>query len=60
MNAIKYCHICHKRLDDSADPVRTRDCGGDCLLCMAKYGLDPDCIDAMREIEGEDLWPKEE
>ncbi len=30
----------------------TRDCGGDCLRCMAAAG-DPDCQRAMHELTGE-------
>lgn len=44
------CGICGRTLDDPADET-TRDCGGDCLQCMAVYGQDPDCIEAMKKIE---------
>jgi hypothetical protein len=44
------CLICKRELDQPGDPS-TRDCGGDCLRCMAVYGNDPDCIAAMRKLE---------
>ena len=37
------CNICGRTLNMSFD---TRDCGGDCLRCMATIGTDPDCIQA--------------
>ena len=37
------CQYCKRLLDDPKDPT-TRDCGGDCLRCMAQIGEDPDCI----------------
>lgn len=43
------CTICKRKLNTS-DPT-TKDCGGDCLRCMAVYGLDPDCIEEMRRID---------
>ena len=42
------CLICGCELDDPSD-LTTRDCGGDCLACMAEAG-DPDSIAAMEEI----------
>lgn len=35
------CQICKRQLDQPTDPT-SRDCGGDCALCMASAG-DPDC-----------------
>jgi hypothetical protein len=43
------CQLCKRVLDDPADAT-TRNCGGDCLKCMAEIGEDPDCIRALREI----------
>jgi hypothetical protein len=43
------CHICKRELDDPNDPT-TRNCGGDCLRCMAEIAEDPDCILGMRRI----------
>lgn len=40
------CLICHRELNTD-DPL-SRDCGGDCLECMADVGGDEDCI---REVE---------
>jgi len=39
------CNICSRVLNVADDPT-TKDCGGDCLRCMAEAG-DPDCIKAM-------------
>jgi len=39
------CGICKRILDEFGDPS-TRNCGGDCLRCMAKCG-DPDCVASM-------------
>lgn len=37
------CNICKRPMDDPN--VRgSRDCGGDCLRCMALFAEDPDCI----------------
>lgn len=44
------CQICSRLLNDQADPVRSMDCGGDCLKCMADCG-DPDCIAEMAKLE---------
>ena len=41
------CSIC-KGLLNTTDPL-TRDCGVDCLLCMAEAG-DPDCMAAVVEV----------
>jgi hypothetical protein len=41
------CKICGRELDNPDDPT-TKDCGGDCLKCMAEIGKDPDCIAAMK------------
>lgn len=48
MTNIKLCGLCKSLLDNPTDPVRSRDCGGDCLLCMADCG-DPDAIRSLRE-----------
>ncbi len=45
----KNCGVCGKPLDQPDDD-RTRNCGGDCVACMAAAG-DPDCIKAMQEID---------
>lgn len=45
------CHICDRLLDQADDPT-TKDCGGDCLRCMAEIG-DPDCLAALKEIESQ-------
>lgn len=37
------CQICKRRLDNPADPIRSKDCGGDCCECMAILAYDPDC-----------------
>ncbi len=37
------CSICKCVLDTEEDPVGSRDCGGDCLRCMAEAG-DPGCL----------------
>lgn len=42
------CNICKVELDQSNKP-ETRDCGGDCLKCMAECG-DPDCIKEMKRL----------
>lgn len=43
------CKICKRKLNNPSDPT-TRDCGGDCLRCMAECG-DPDCIKEMNRIK---------
>ena len=48
---IKNCQICLKRLDTD-NPLR-EDCGGDCLECMADIVEDPDCIEKVKKIRGE-------
>lgn len=45
------CRICGRPLDDPADPVRSQDCGGDCLKCMATVGKDPECIARLADSE---------
>ena len=42
------CLICGRKLDDPDEPINSRDCGGDCLQCMADCG-DPDCLQALVE-----------
>lgn len=48
---MKECLTCHRILDDPDDET-TRNCGGECLRCMAAAG-DPDCIKSLRKIENE-------
>ena len=43
------CNICKKKLDQPGDPT-TKNCGGDCLYCMATIGGDPDCIRKLAEL----------
>lgn len=43
-----HCKTCKRLLDEPGAPA-SKDCGGDCLACMASFG-DTDCIDAMREL----------
>jgi hypothetical protein len=47
-----HCQICQRLLDDPIDPVRSMDCGGDCLKCLADCG-DTDCIAEMAKIDPE-------
>lgn len=42
--AMSFCGICKQPLNTGS--VASRDCGGDCLKCMAECG-DPDCIAAL-------------
>lgn len=46
------CVICKRKLNQRGKPD-TRDCGGDCLRCMAESG-DPDCEETMKEIKVEE------
>ena len=39
------CNICGRALDNPDDPA-SKDCGGDCVVCMAEAG-DPECVVAM-------------
>lgn len=48
----KYCIICACLLDDPTVP-ESKDCGGDCLKCMAD-AFDPDCMLAMVELGHEE------
>lgn len=41
------CMIC-SRLLNQTDDIRSEDCGGDCLQCMAECG-DPDARDALQQ-----------
>lgn len=52
------CKICGRLLDDPADPVGSKDCGGDCCRCMASCG-DTDCYRALNAIEP-DKYPLDE
>jgi hypothetical protein len=45
---MRRCGICGGLLDVPGDDG-TRDCGGDCLRCMAEAG-DPDCVSATEEV----------
>lgn len=47
------CLMCGRLLD--TEDIASRDCGGDCLGCLAECG-DPDCIDALVEAN---IWTKE-
>lgn len=51
---IPCCKICGVELNQPGK-VQTKDCGGDCLLCMANVGCDPDCISELIETGNEDL-----
>ncbi len=53
--SIEKCLICGRKLDDPSDPVRSINCGGDCLQCMATVGQDPDCIAALAAAEDETI-----
>lgn len=44
-----HCQICGVELNQPRDEG-TRDCGGDCLRCMAYVAEDPDCNRAMDSI----------
>lgn len=44
------CQVCKRPFDDPEEPVRSRNCGGDCLQCMSDCG-DADCIAAMSKID---------
>lgn len=43
------CLICRRELDQPDKPD-TKNCGGDCLRCMAEVGDDPECIAEMDRI----------
>lgn len=45
---VERCSICGCQLDAPADPT-SRDCGGDCLSCMALVAEDPACMGAYIE-----------
>lgn len=53
--AVTYCNICKRMLDDPLEPVLSRDCGGDCLQCMALIGDDPDCQRSLVEAFGDEF-----
>lgn len=40
------CNICKRELDVPGVP-ESKDCGGDCLHCMAYIALDPDAREAL-------------
>ena len=41
------CKLCKTELNQPGKP-ETRDCGGDCLACMASFG-DKDCIAELKQ-----------
>ena len=43
------CGICKHTLSDDYNSLRY-DCGGDCRLCMALVGGDPDCLESVATI----------
>lgn len=45
---MRNCLTCKRHLDNPIDPF-SRDCGGDCLVCMAQAG-DPECIKSIVDI----------
>jgi hypothetical protein len=49
-DVVRYCRICSTQLDVATKP-ESRDCGGDCLQCMANIGQDPACIAAMNALQ---------
>jgi hypothetical protein len=49
------CLICGRMLFSPDDP-ESKDCGGDCLVCMAEAG-DPDCIAELNAIRGWFVYP---
>jgi len=48
------CNICGRVLDVAQDPS-SRNCGGDCVRCMAESG-DPDCIKTMEALKKTKGW----
>ena len=46
----KTCRMCRCPLDVMDAPVKSMDCGGDCLECMAHAG-DPDCVNSMSDLD---------
>lgn len=55
---MKRCHLCGRVLDNPGDP-RSKDCGGDCLQCMADAD-DPDAIAAIQRIEQDEQEERSE
>jgi hypothetical protein len=51
MNGKSFCKICRRELDRPEDPT-TRNCGGDCLKCMAECG-DKDCERELLQLTGQ-------
>lgn len=47
-----HCGICGRKLNNPNDPVRSKDCGGDCQECMASF-YDPDAMAALHAIDPE-------
>ncbi len=52
------CKLCKREMDIKGD-LTSKDCGGDCLRCMAEIGKDPDCIKEMYEITKEEKFKEE-
>lgn len=46
------CHMCGVELDQPDRPA-TKDCGGDCMRCVALC-LDEDCMGVMHDLYPED------
>jgi hypothetical protein len=44
------CNICKQILNQPGKPW-LRDCGGDCLKCMALIAHDPDCLRALKAMQ---------
>lgn len=47
---LKECKMCRRSLNDPTVP-ESKDCGGDCLECMATVAEDPDCVAEFRRIK---------
>ena len=46
----RHCHTCGGLMNQPNDGT-TKDCGGDCLMCMATVVGDPDCIAELKALE---------
>lgn len=56
MSTCDRCLTCKRVLNVPDDPT-TKDCGGDCMRCMAWAG-DTDCIEELRRLGYNDPeWP---
>lgn len=51
---MSHCKICKGPLN-VPDRPETEDCGGDCLMCMAVIGEDPDCEHALVQAFAADI-----